>query len=1137
MADKGVPSGSGDDAPNGVENGVGGSPAEVAPANDDDSATSGVKRPHAHDVMCGRGGGTNNHAGNQHWRSLVTSNKRLYLSLPKRRKMQVAKSIVQAIRMQNPPGRFLQKDSKTKMWYDIGDETAQHKTSQALREGAPDIRSEIKTEEAQKRKMMEMAASGAAVQLMPMPMAGGQMVGMVPQMQMQAMPPGQMHPFAMGMPMGRGAQQGVPLQQRPHSALAPGVPNNWTGAHPGSGPVAPNHQAEALLAARAQAQARVQLQARVRAQARSQQQAASVPAQSAAPPLATQPAATVPAQSAASARQRQNQAGGNFSPLLPRAPAPTRPAASSAAEDAASRAGVRSEIPSSVQSGASVAQTTVPASAPPSMSPPPTHTAVGPAAAQQAMPKSASTCELTASACASALMQQQRPQGGQTAHAARQRGHPHPASAPQSKAGSPDLLKTQAPAAAAGAAAPAAVGVSNIRTQAPAAAGVLSKAATLAANVEAGERLAVEARAAAEVADRIAEEARVARRQFELMSRQGGDNGFDDVTSTAANSAKDPRDVPSAAAGTAPALPPVHMMSERAKAAAAVAERAAEEARIATREYEILCQLHGGGSSGEAAAPPSAAATTGSIPTPLSMRMARTMPPEVQARDQIQAQAQALRGDMTAESALHQLHRDYEFSMRRQRQALLSMNHVVGPLPTLQARSSLGRRRVLPPNASVRFTYDQADRSPRGRANVDGVVGQGLGQAVQSSSLLDDDDEEEDGQRGSLRRLGGHAPGMMMEGIAAASGDDAEEQWNMVKAMIERQQTGGSNKRKHHSIADAHAVGVGRASFGDGRLAAALPSPSAATTRADTFGPFMPGFERNISMMSNISGTFSDIGGDDETDDSGDKKVPANAGPGTAMTTPGADGLPRDASTTAGVVAASASALVAAPVVLTRGLSGGHTAGGGTAAAPPPTALRRGLMSGGNDAAEGETLAATALLRGLSGNNAAAAAGMATSLTRGLSGNHAAAGGGMASPAAAGHPSALLRGFSGIHAAASFAPVDTTPTSFLRGLSGGTAAVEGLAAAAVGATPTTLYRDISALSVAGIGAPAAAAPPAGGLLRSLSSFGAPAGAAPSPGGLLRGISGFSAVGNFEMPSFDRNASTFSEMSMPEQQKH
>jgi len=105
-----------------------------------------IPQPHPHDVLCGRGGGTNNHIGNSHWRMLVAANKQLYTTLPKRQKMLLSRSIVNAVRSQNPPGRFLQKDSKSNQWFDVGDQRAQEKTSQALREGAPDIRKKVAAE-------------------------------------------------------------------------------------------------------------------------------------------------------------------------------------------------------------------------------------------------------------------------------------------------------------------------------------------------------------------------------------------------------------------------------------------------------------------------------------------------------------------------------------------------------------------------------------------------------------------------------------------------------------------------------------------------------------------------------------------------------------------------------------------------------------------------------------------------------------------------------------------------------------------------------------------------------------------------------------------------------------------------------
>lgn len=106
-----------------------------------------IKDPTPSDVLCGRGGSINSHPGNERFRTLVEKRKRVYLTARfKREKRLIASSIVSEIRALDPPGRFLQLDKQSGMWKDIGDEKARDKTSQALRENAPTIRSEIEAE-------------------------------------------------------------------------------------------------------------------------------------------------------------------------------------------------------------------------------------------------------------------------------------------------------------------------------------------------------------------------------------------------------------------------------------------------------------------------------------------------------------------------------------------------------------------------------------------------------------------------------------------------------------------------------------------------------------------------------------------------------------------------------------------------------------------------------------------------------------------------------------------------------------------------------------------------------------------------------------------------------------------------------
>ena len=91
-----------------------------------------VTKPYPNDVLCGRGGGSQNHIGNKEYRSVIAMSKRRYIEASRRHKSLLVESIVKAVRLQNPPGRFLEKDSKTGLWNDIGDKRAFAKVSLQL---------------------------------------------------------------------------------------------------------------------------------------------------------------------------------------------------------------------------------------------------------------------------------------------------------------------------------------------------------------------------------------------------------------------------------------------------------------------------------------------------------------------------------------------------------------------------------------------------------------------------------------------------------------------------------------------------------------------------------------------------------------------------------------------------------------------------------------------------------------------------------------------------------------------------------------------------------------------------------------------------------------------------------------------
>lgn len=90
------------------------------------------------DVIFGRGGSSNHHSGNIQYRQLVKACQHAYLAAKRRDKPRIAAGIVLAVRKVG--GRFLKKDADNMAWRDVGNNRAREKTSQALREGAPELR-------------------------------------------------------------------------------------------------------------------------------------------------------------------------------------------------------------------------------------------------------------------------------------------------------------------------------------------------------------------------------------------------------------------------------------------------------------------------------------------------------------------------------------------------------------------------------------------------------------------------------------------------------------------------------------------------------------------------------------------------------------------------------------------------------------------------------------------------------------------------------------------------------------------------------------------------------------------------------------------------------------------------------------
>lgn len=135
----------------------------------------GITTYSPNDVLSGRGGGTNQHEGNCYFRALINENREKYLRAKKNDKPFISLSVVSAIRRRN--GRFLKKDDKSNLWFEIGDAAAREKTSQALRQRAPEFRKHLLAKDTQKSLQQQLqqrvspsltkqgAASGALMNL------------------------------------------------------------------------------------------------------------------------------------------------------------------------------------------------------------------------------------------------------------------------------------------------------------------------------------------------------------------------------------------------------------------------------------------------------------------------------------------------------------------------------------------------------------------------------------------------------------------------------------------------------------------------------------------------------------------------------------------------------------------------------------------------------------------------------------------------------------------------------------------------------------------------------------------------------------------------------------------------------------
>ena len=105
-----------------------------------------ISTPGENDVVLGRGGASIHNPANIRYRNTVRSHQHEYVGYDDSRHMKTLLShqLVNEWRQQSPPGRFLKKDETTGLWADVGVKGARKKTAQLLREGAKEIRQELR---------------------------------------------------------------------------------------------------------------------------------------------------------------------------------------------------------------------------------------------------------------------------------------------------------------------------------------------------------------------------------------------------------------------------------------------------------------------------------------------------------------------------------------------------------------------------------------------------------------------------------------------------------------------------------------------------------------------------------------------------------------------------------------------------------------------------------------------------------------------------------------------------------------------------------------------------------------------------------------------------------------------------------
>ena len=106
-------------------------------------ARMGMGEPRDHDVLLGKG--REQHPGNRRYRRIVEEGKARYLAASSAERGALARDVVRRLKELDPPGRFLELDAATKLWFDVGDEKAEAKVCRALSRKTADMKKKLST--------------------------------------------------------------------------------------------------------------------------------------------------------------------------------------------------------------------------------------------------------------------------------------------------------------------------------------------------------------------------------------------------------------------------------------------------------------------------------------------------------------------------------------------------------------------------------------------------------------------------------------------------------------------------------------------------------------------------------------------------------------------------------------------------------------------------------------------------------------------------------------------------------------------------------------------------------------------------------------------------------------------------------